>query len=201
MTSWSRRLAAARRRSEIRRPGPALHGQPGGQRDAELGQHGLRHVPGPDPRGLQGHRGRRLGRAEGPLPAEDGLRRMVGDHEPDRAALRHRPWHAAQQGRPADDGTYRISGQKIWISGGEQDFTNNIVHLVLARIEGAPQGVKGISLFIVPKFMPDAAGEPGSATASNASASKRRWASTATPPASCSTRTPRAGWSARPIRA
>ena len=62
---------------------------------------------------------------------------------------------------PNDDGTYRISGQKIWISGGEQDFTGNIVHLVLARIEGAPAGVKGISLFIVPKHIPDAAGEPG----------------------------------------
>src|SRR5690606_218044 len=45
-----------------------------------------------------------------------------------------------------DDGTYRISGQKIWISGGEQDLADNIVHLVLARIEGAPAGVKGISL-------------------------------------------------------
>ncbi|MCW5759575.1 MAG: acyl-CoA dehydrogenase C-terminal domain-containing protein [Phenylobacterium sp.] len=59
------------------------------------------------------------------------------------------------------DGTYRISGQKIWISGGEQDLTENIVHLVLARIEGAPAGVRGISLFIVPKFLPDAGGDPG----------------------------------------
>ena len=54
------------------------------------------------------------------------------------------------------DGTYKISGQKIWISGGEQDLTDNIVHLVLARIEGAPAGTKGISLFIVPKFIPNA---------------------------------------------
>ncbi|HTI67559.1 MAG TPA: acyl-CoA dehydrogenase C-terminal domain-containing protein [Caulobacteraceae bacterium] len=53
----------------------------------------------------------------------------------------------------AGDGTYRITGQKIWISGGEQDLTDNIVHLVLARLEGAPAGVKGISLFIVPKFL------------------------------------------------
>jgi alkylation response protein AidB-like acyl-CoA dehydrogenase len=59
------------------------------------------------------------------------------------------------------DGTFRISGQKIWISGGEQDLTENIVHLVLARIEGAPAGVKGISLFLVPKFLPDEAGNPG----------------------------------------
>ncbi|MEW6597375.1 MAG: acyl-CoA dehydrogenase C-terminal domain-containing protein [Pseudomonadota bacterium] len=62
---------------------------------------------------------------------------------------------------PQADGTYRISGQKIWISAGEHDMAENIVHLVLARIEGAPQGVKGISLFIVPKFLPDADGNPG----------------------------------------
>ena len=54
---------------------------------------------------------------------------------------------------PQADGTYKISGQKIWISGGEQDLTDNIIHLVLARIEGAPAGTKGISLFIVPKFI------------------------------------------------
>ncbi len=62
---------------------------------------------------------------------------------------------------PQGDGSYRISGQKIWISGGEHDMAENIVHLVLARIEGAPEGVKGISLFIVPKFIPDASGAPG----------------------------------------
>lgn len=62
---------------------------------------------------------------------------------------------------PNGDGTYKITGQKIWISAGEHDFTSNIVHLVLARIEGAPQGVKGISLFVVPKFLPDADGNPG----------------------------------------
>ncbi|HEX7945784.1 MAG TPA: acyl-CoA dehydrogenase C-terminal domain-containing protein [Phenylobacterium sp.] len=62
---------------------------------------------------------------------------------------------------PQADGTYKISGQKIWISGGEQDLTENIVHLVLARIEGAPQGTRGISLFIVPKFIPDKDGNPG----------------------------------------
>ncbi len=62
---------------------------------------------------------------------------------------------------PQADGTYKITGQKIWISGGEQDLTENVIHLVLARIEGAPAGVKGISLFIVPKFIPDANGNPG----------------------------------------
>jgi alkylation response protein AidB-like acyl-CoA dehydrogenase len=62
---------------------------------------------------------------------------------------------------PQGDGSYRISGTKIWISGGEHDLAENIVHLVLARIEGAPEGVRGISLFIVPKFLPDAEGNPG----------------------------------------
>ncbi|MBX4895939.1 acyl-CoA dehydrogenase C-terminal domain-containing protein [Rhizobium bangladeshense] len=54
---------------------------------------------------------------------------------------------------PQADGSYKISGQKIFISAGEHDLTDNIVHLVLARIEGAPEGTKGISLFIVPKFL------------------------------------------------
>jgi len=54
---------------------------------------------------------------------------------------------------PQGDGAYRISGQKIFISAGEHDFADNIIHLVIARIEGAPAGTKGISLFIVPKFL------------------------------------------------
>ncbi|MGH1560161.1 acyl-CoA dehydrogenase family protein [Caulobacter segnis] len=62
---------------------------------------------------------------------------------------------------PQADGSYRITGQKIWISAGEHDMSDNIVHLVLARIEGAPAGVKGISLFIVPKFFPKADGSVG----------------------------------------
>jgi butyryl-CoA dehydrogenase len=52
-----------------------------------------------------------------------------------------------------DNGNYSISGSKIFISGGDHDMTENIVHLVLARIKGAPKGVKGISLFVVPKFL------------------------------------------------
>ena len=62
---------------------------------------------------------------------------------------------------PQGDGSYAITGQKIFISAGEHDLADNIVHLVLARIEGAPAGVKGISLFVVPKFLPDANGAPG----------------------------------------
>jgi acyl-CoA dehydrogenase len=65
---------------------------------------------------------------------------------------------------PQDDGSYRISGQKIFISAGEHDLSDNIVHLVLARIEGAPEGVKGISLFIVPKIM---VGDDGSLADAN----------------------------------
>ncbi len=61
---------------------------------------------------------------------------------------------------PADDGSYRISGTKIFISGGDQDLTENIIHLVLARLPGAPKGVGGISLFLVPKFLPDGEGRP-----------------------------------------
>jgi alkylation response protein AidB-like acyl-CoA dehydrogenase len=53
---------------------------------------------------------------------------------------------------PQDDGSYRVTGTKIFITGGEHDFTSNIVHLVLARLPDAPAGVKGISLFIVPKL-------------------------------------------------
>jgi alkylation response protein AidB-like acyl-CoA dehydrogenase len=62
---------------------------------------------------------------------------------------------------PNGDGSYKISGQKIFISAGEHDLAENIIHLVLARIEGAPQGTKGISLFIVPKFIPNPDGTPG----------------------------------------
>jgi alkylation response protein AidB-like acyl-CoA dehydrogenase len=54
---------------------------------------------------------------------------------------------------PADDGSYRISGTKIFISAGEHDLAENIIHLVLARLPDAPKGVKGISLFLVPKFL------------------------------------------------
>ena len=54
---------------------------------------------------------------------------------------------------PQDDGTYKVFGTKIYITYGEHDMTGNIVHLVLARVPGAPEGVKGISLFVVPKFM------------------------------------------------
>ncbi|EMP54145.1 acyl-CoA dehydrogenase family protein [Marinobacter santoriniensis NKSG1] len=56
---------------------------------------------------------------------------------------------------PNDDGSYNIEGTKIWITGGEHDLVDNIVHLVLAKLPGAPDTTKGISLFVVPKFLPD----------------------------------------------
>ena len=62
---------------------------------------------------------------------------------------------------PRADGSYSITGTKIFISSGEHDLAENIVHLVLARLPDSPKGTKGISLFIVPKFLPDAHGEPG----------------------------------------
>ena len=66
---------------------------------------------------------------------------------------------------PAGDGRYRVTGTKIFITGGEQDLSENIVHLVLARLPDAPAGVKGISMFLVPKFI---AGEDGSLGERNA---------------------------------
>jgi acyl-CoA dehydrogenase len=62
---------------------------------------------------------------------------------------------------PNGDGSYAISGQKIFISWGDNDFTSNVCHLVLARLPDAAPGTKGISLFMVPKFIPDADGNPG----------------------------------------
>ncbi len=61
---------------------------------------------------------------------------------------------------PAGDGSYRLSGTKMWISGGEHEMAENIVHLVLARVKGAPAGVKGLSLFLVPRYRLDADGRP-----------------------------------------
>lgn len=62
---------------------------------------------------------------------------------------------------PNGDGTYAVTGQKIYISWGDNDFTENVCHLVLARLPDGAAGTKGISLFMVPKFIPDAHGKPG----------------------------------------
>lgn len=69
---------------------------------------------------------------------------------------------SATKAIPTDEpGVYLIKGTKCFISGGEQDITENIIHLVLARIEGAAPGTKGLSLFVVPKYLPDENGNPG----------------------------------------
>jgi len=62
---------------------------------------------------------------------------------------------------PSDDGTYRLFGSKMWISGAEHEMSENIVHLVLAKIPGGPPGTKGISLFVVPKFLVNPDGSIG----------------------------------------
>jgi alkylation response protein AidB-like acyl-CoA dehydrogenase len=62
---------------------------------------------------------------------------------------------------PNADGSYSLTGTKIFISSGEHDMAGNIIHLVLARLPEAPLGTKGISLFVVPKWLPDASGNPG----------------------------------------
>ena len=62
---------------------------------------------------------------------------------------------------PQEDGSYKLSGTKIFISSGEHDLTENIIHIVLARLPDAPEGTRGISLFIVPKFLPNTEGEIG----------------------------------------
>ncbi len=61
----------------------------------------------------------------------------------------------------ATDGSYHVTGSKIFISAGEHDLADNIIHLVLARLPDGPPGIKGISLFLVPKFLPDGEGKPG----------------------------------------
>ncbi len=76
----------------------------------------------------------------------------------------------------SDDGSYRIFGQKIFITYGEHDLTDNIVHLVLARLPDAPAGTKGISLFLVPKFLVNADGSLGRRNDLFCSGPNTRWA-------------------------
>jgi len=66
---------------------------------------------------------------------------------------------------PQDDGSYKVTGQKIFISAGEHDMAENIIHLVLAKIPGGPEGIKGVSLFIVPKFIVNDDGSLGARNA------------------------------------
>ena len=74
---------------------------------------------------------------------------------------------------PEADGSYKISGTKIFISAGEHDLTENIIHLVLAKLPDAPAGIRGISLFLVPKFLPNADGSVGQRNARRAAVRSR----------------------------
>lgn len=75
---------------------------------------------------------------------------------------------------PQEDGTYQITGNKIFITFGEQDVTENIIHLVLARLPDAPKGPKGISLFLVPKYIPTDDNEPGERNAVTCAAIEKK---------------------------
>merc|ERR1712023_576614 len=75
---------------------------------------------------------------------------------------------------PQEDGTYSLTGTKIFISAGEHDLSENIVHIVLARLPDAPEGTKGISLFVVPKFLPDAQGGVGERNAVSCGALEKK---------------------------
>jgi alkylation response protein AidB-like acyl-CoA dehydrogenase len=103
---------------------------------------------------------------------------MDGHDEPDRAAGRLRSRRCARPSA-ADDGTYRITGQKIFITYGEHEVTDNIIHLVLARLPDAPPGTRGISLFLVPKFLVN---DDGSLGARNDCAAIRSSTSSASMP-------------------
>ena len=132
------------------------------QRIPDLGQPRLRHVPRPHQRRGRGDDGRTPATTlkDRYLPKMTtgewtGTMNLTEPHCGTDLGL------IKTKAVPQPDGSYAITGQKIFISAGEHDLADNIVHLVLARIEGAPAGVKGISLFVVPKFLPDANGAPG----------------------------------------
>jgi alkylation response protein AidB-like acyl-CoA dehydrogenase len=82
---------------------------------------------------------------------------------------------------PQDDGTYAITGNKIFITAGDQDWTSNIIHLVLARLPNAPKGVKGISLFLVPKFILNEQNEPGDRNAATVGSIEKKMGLKASP--------------------
>ncbi len=105
-------------------------------------------------------------------------------HEPHRAPLRHRPRPAAHQGGSERRRFLQDFRPEDLHLGGEHDMSDNIIHLVLARIEGAPEGTKGISLFIVPKFMVGDDGSVGARNGVTCGAIEHKMAFTATPPAS-----------------
>ncbi len=156
-----------------------------GGRDLRLRQHGLQHVPGPDPRRYSAIHAHGIGRAEGDLPAEDGRRvewtGTMNLTEPqcgtDLGLIR-------TKAEPQDDGTYRITGQKIFISAGEHDLAENIIHLVLAKHPRRARGHQGHLALHRAEVPGERRRQPRRPQRGDLwQASKRRWASTATPPA------------------
>ena len=155
-------------------------GWPGVSLDAELGGQGLPYAvgvaveemwqaanlawslgpaadPGRGPR-CAGTRQRRQLRQ--PVPAQTGHRRVDRHHEPHRAPGRlGSGGHTHPGGAEGDH--FRVTGQKIFITWGDHNMTDNVVHLVLARLPDAPPGTRGISLLLVPKYLPRADGRPG----------------------------------------
>ena len=142
--------------AELWRAGAAADPRHGGDGGSRLGQHGLLAVHDADARA----RSRRCSITARRSCRQAWLPKLVTGEwtgtmnltEPqagsDVGALKTRA-------EPAGDGSYRITGQKIFITFGEHDLADNIVHLVLARLPDAPQGTRGISLFLVPKILPD----------------------------------------------
>jgi len=96
---------------------------------------------------------------------------------------------------PADHGSYRVTGTKIFVSAGEHDFTENIVHLVLARLPDAPPGTKGISLFIVPKVIPGHDGRPAMRNRLVCAGVEQKMGQKPRPRAPSISTAPRVGWS------
>ena len=88
------------------------------------------------------------------------------------------------KGEPQPDGTYKITGTKIFITSGEHDLTDNIIHLVLAKIPGGPPGIRGVSLFVVPKFHVAKDGALGERNGVMCASIEHKMASTGRPPAS-----------------
>ena len=156
------RLAGPAASGRVRRPGPAEVDRRRVHRDQQQREPELRAVLAADRRRDRGAADRGLAARSRPPGSRRWSRAewtgTMNLTEPqagsDLALVRTRA-------EPQGDGSYRIFGTKIFITYGEHDMAENIVHLVLARVAGAPAGVKGISLFIVPKFLLDANGAPG----------------------------------------
>ena len=157
-----RRLERGLAARAMGRPGAAARAQRRLHRDVEFGLDGVRHRAGAD------HgRGRGARRTTAPTNSSAPICRKLVSGEWMGTMQLTEPQAGSDVGalrtkaERAGDGTYRITGQKIFITYGEHDLTDNIIHFVLARLPDAPAGNKGISLFLVPKFLVNADGSLG----------------------------------------